>query len=130
MPGTFPVISYPHLTVVCSLWFAQCQHIFVVAHAQAGQNPELRTIFYRLARLLRAAVTPVFVFDGPARPPIKHGKKVLTKPHWLTPKMQELIVAFRFHWIVVSHFPQAYGCCKVHHHGTGPRRSRSRIGAS
>lgn len=90
-------------SIVCrSLWFAQCQKTFTIAHAQAGPHPELRIIFHRLARLLQGAVIPIFVFDGPDRPPTKRGTKVLKKPHWLTAPTQELIIAFGFHWYTVS----------------------------
>jgi Holliday junction resolvase YEN1 len=85
------------------LWFKQFECVFNRhAHAQAGENPELRGILYRLARLLHAPVTPLFVFDGPARPSIKRGKHVVPKAHWLTSGMQELITAFGFFWYTVS----------------------------
>ncbi|WZH48141.1 DNA repair endonuclease rad2 [Fusarium acuminatum] len=43
--------------------------------AQGGTNPEIRTLFYRLVRLLACPVEPVFVFDGPYKPEIKRNKK-------------------------------------------------------
>jgi holliday junction resolvase YEN1 len=81
----------------CSIWLNQCQAVFLRHHSQAGENPELRTLFFRLARLLRVPVTVVFVFDGPIRPSMKRGKSVATKSHWLTSSFQELITAFGFH---------------------------------
>ncbi|KAF4465151.1 DNA repair endonuclease rad2 [Fusarium albosuccineum] len=43
--------------------------------AQGGTNPAIRTLFYRLVRLLAAPVEPVFVFDGPYKPKIKRNKR-------------------------------------------------------
>jgi len=54
-----------------SLWLKQCSIPFRYAHHQAGENPELRTLFYRLARLHRLPVAVIVVFDGDAGPPIK-----------------------------------------------------------
>ena len=62
-----------------------------------GENPELRTLFHRLARLLQMCIIPVFVFDGPDRPHRKREKKVSTKPHWLTSRFKEFIEAFGFY---------------------------------
>jgi holliday junction resolvase YEN1 len=71
-------------------------------HAQAGKNPELRVLYYRLARLLMLPVTAIFVFDGPKRPAVKRGKKVRAKPHWLTNGFRELVAAFGFHSHLVT----------------------------
>lgn len=78
--------------------------IFQVGHPGSGENPELRIIFRRLVRLLGALVKVVFVFDGPGRPLIKRNKNVSLRPHWLTPKTQELITAFGFDWYTVRFF--------------------------
>ncbi|KAJ3524620.1 hypothetical protein NM208_g11988 [Fusarium decemcellulare] len=43
--------------------------------AQGGTNPAIRTLFYRLVRLLAAPIEPVFVFDGPYKPKIKRNKR-------------------------------------------------------
>ncbi|KAF5667631.1 DNA repair endonuclease rad2 [Fusarium heterosporum] len=43
--------------------------------AQGGTNPEIRTLFYRLVRLLACPVEPIFVFDGPYKPEVKRNKK-------------------------------------------------------
>ncbi|KAM5348653.1 hypothetical protein ACJ41O_008477 [Fusarium nematophilum] len=43
--------------------------------AQGGTNPAIRTLFYRLVRLLAVPVEPVFVFDGPYKPKIKRNKR-------------------------------------------------------
>ena len=80
----------------------QCQSAFVHNHAQFGQNPELRTLFYRLSRLLSCCIDAVFVFDGPNRAKVKRGKQVRSIPHWLTTGMQEMLDAFGFTWYTVS----------------------------
>lgn len=48
---------------------------FQTLAGQGGSNPALRTFYYRLLRLLQTAVQPLFVFDGPNKPPFKRGKK-------------------------------------------------------
>lgn len=40
-----------------------------------GSNPAIRTLFYRLVRLLSLTITPIFVFDGPNKPAFKRGKR-------------------------------------------------------
>lgn len=40
-----------------------------------GTNPALRTLYYRLLRLLSISVQPLFVFDGPHKPPVKRNKQ-------------------------------------------------------
>ncbi|KAM0554754.1 hypothetical protein ACHAPJ_006826 [Fusarium lateritium] len=42
--------------------------------AQGGSNPELRNLFYRIARLLSYPVELIFVFDGPYKPKVKRNK--------------------------------------------------------
>ena len=54
-------------------------------------------LFFRLAELSRSTVQAVFVFDGPRRPMIKHGKAVRAHPHWLTSRFAQLVSAFGFH---------------------------------
>ena len=71
---------------------------------QAGENPVLRVLFFRLCRLLALAVIPIFVFDGNERPSIKRGVKVKKKAHWLTERFQSFIEAFGFHWYTVPFF--------------------------
>ncbi|KAL4069254.1 PIN domain-like protein [Scleroderma citrinum] len=39
-----------------------------------------------------------FIFDGPQRPKLKHGKHVKNAPHFLTQRFQELLSAFGFTW--------------------------------
>ena len=76
----------------------QCDKMFhKPTHSQKGLNPELRTLFYKLAWLLQAYVVPVFVFDGPDRPTVKRGHHVRKKAHSMTTMFRCLIAAFGFH---------------------------------
>ena len=40
-----------------------------------GTNPALRTFYYRLLRLISLCIQPLFVFDGPNKPPFKRNKR-------------------------------------------------------
>ncbi|KAL2265158.1 hypothetical protein VTJ83DRAFT_6258 [Remersonia thermophila] len=48
---------------------------FQVQAARGGSNPAIRTLFYRLVRLLGLAIHPIFVFDGPHKPAFKRNKR-------------------------------------------------------
>ncbi|KAH9840013.1 PIN domain-like protein [Rhodofomes roseus] len=84
------------LGIDTSIWFHQVQNTFAVGHAQSGENPELRTLFYRLARLLRLHVHAIFVFDGPDRPAEKRGRRVVPAGHWMVEAMKGFIDAFGY----------------------------------
>ncbi|KIL57606.1 hypothetical protein M378DRAFT_87657 [Amanita muscaria Koide BX008] len=85
------MIKYP------SIWIRQSQAVFFKpGHATAGENPELRTLFFKLSQLLSACILAIFIFDGPLRPSVKRGKNVVASPHWLTEDFQRLINAFGF----------------------------------
>ncbi|KAF7505910.1 hypothetical protein GJ744_012445 [Endocarpon pusillum] len=43
---------------------------------QGGQNPALRTFYYRLLRILALPIHPLFVYDGPRKPLAKRNKVV------------------------------------------------------
>lgn len=75
---------------------------FQYNHAGAGRNPELRTLFYRLACFLEIPTHAIFIFDGPSRPHVKRRKQVRAIPHWLTAIFQEMLVVFGFAWYEVS----------------------------
>jgi Holliday junction resolvase YEN1 len=40
-----------------------------------GTNPALRTFYYRLLRLISLSIHPLFVFDGPNKPPFKRNRR-------------------------------------------------------
>ncbi|EDR16161.1 uncharacterized protein LACBIDRAFT_321397 [Laccaria bicolor S238N-H82] len=83
--------------VDASIWLHQTQAVFHHAcHSQAGENPELRILFYKLKRFLNQPVNVVFVFDSDGRPSMKRGKHVRTKEHWLTKHFQEFAQAYGF----------------------------------
>ncbi|KAF4415450.1 Flap endonuclease GEN-like protein 1 [Colletotrichum fructicola] len=48
---------------------------FQTQAARGGTNPAIRTLFYRLVRLLGLAIHPIFVFDGPHKPAFKRNKR-------------------------------------------------------
>lgn len=55
-----------------------CHSVFPRYHADClpgGTNPAIRTLFYRLVRLLGLAIHPIFVFDGPHKPAFKRNKR-------------------------------------------------------
>ncbi|KAF8542826.1 PIN domain-like protein, partial [Trichophaea hybrida] len=70
-----------HIAVDASIWSFQVQS------GKGGSNPALRTVYYRLLRLLSHNITPLFVFDGPHRPVFKRGHKINTQ---LTPALIRL----------------------------------------
>ncbi|KAA8900439.1 hypothetical protein FN846DRAFT_988954 [Sphaerosporella brunnea] len=69
------------LAVDASIWSFQVQS------GKGGSNPALRTVYYRILRLLSHNITPLFVFDGPHRPSFKRGNKTNTQ---LTPSLVRL----------------------------------------
>ncbi|KAJ6569482.1 hypothetical protein B0H19DRAFT_1135668 [Mycena capillaripes] len=77
-----------------SIWF------FHAAYGKEGENPELRTMFFRCATLMHAPFLPLFVFDGPRRPNVKRGKKINRELHKLAPGMKQIVESFGFEWRV------------------------------
>ncbi|KAK0658292.1 hypothetical protein QBC41DRAFT_351419 [Cercophora samala] len=57
------------LAIDISIWQFQIQA------ARGGSNPAIRTLFFRLVRLLSLAIQPLFVFDGPNKPAFKRNKR-------------------------------------------------------
>ena len=57
------------MAIDVSIWTFQIQS------GKGGTNADLRTLFYRLLRLHRLSVQPLFVFDGPHKPPFKRNKR-------------------------------------------------------
>ena len=84
--------------IAVSIWLNQTQSIFHVPgmHYQVGENPELRVLFYRIARFRKLPIHLVFVFDGENRPALKRGINVRVKAHALTNSFQELIEQYGY----------------------------------
>ncbi|KAJ5925688.1 hypothetical protein N7454_008327 [Penicillium verhagenii] len=83
------------VAVDISIW------LFQVQASRGGKNPELRTLFFRLLKLLALPVHPLFVYDGRQKPPFKRGKAVSPRSYGNAPIIQrskELIERFRFPW--------------------------------
>ncbi|KAL8945759.1 MAG: hypothetical protein Q9222_007745 [Ikaeria aurantiellina] len=57
------------IAVDASIWSFQNQA------GKGGSNPALRTLYYRLLRLLSLHIVPLFVFDGVNKPPFKRNVK-------------------------------------------------------
>ncbi|KAH7040401.1 PIN domain-like protein [Microdochium trichocladiopsis] len=57
------------IAIDISIWQFQTQA------ARGGANPAIRTLFYRLLRLLSLSIQPIFVFDGPNKPAFKRNKR-------------------------------------------------------
>ncbi|TVY47737.1 Flap endonuclease GEN-like protein [Lachnellula occidentalis] len=73
---------------------------FQIQAGQGGSNPAIRTLYYRLLRLLSISVQPLFVFDGPHKPPFKRNQKTghhgAMLPNLLTKQLLKLF-GFPFH---------------------------------
>jgi len=64
---------------------------------QGGANPALRTLYYRLLKLLALPIHPLFVYDGKNKPLTKRNKTVKAYGTCILDEMsKELIQAFRF----------------------------------
>ena len=50
----------------------------LIEKLSGGTNPALRTFYYRLLRLISLCIQPLFVFDGPNKPPFKRNKRTGT----------------------------------------------------
>lgn len=59
------------IAIDAAIWNFQTQ-----LGGQGGKNPALRTLFFRLLRLLALPIHPVFVYDGKNKPLTKRGKTV------------------------------------------------------
>ncbi|KAF8642957.1 hypothetical protein AX16_009297 [Volvariella volvacea WC 439] len=75
-----------------SIWF------FHAEYGREGENPVLRTLFFRCATLMHSPFLPLFVFDGPKRPDIKRGKRINKTSNKLIPGMKAIVEAFGFEW--------------------------------
>ncbi|KAF2830495.1 hypothetical protein CC86DRAFT_343267 [Ophiobolus disseminans] len=57
------------IAIDTSIW------LFQIQASKGGTNPALRTFYYRLLRLIVLSIHPIFVFDGPNKPPFKRNKR-------------------------------------------------------
>lgn len=83
------------VAVDISIW------LFQVQAGRGGKNPELRTLFFRLLKLLSLPIHPLFVYDGQHKPPFKRGKAVSARSYGSAPiirRSKDLIERFRFPW--------------------------------
>lgn len=82
------------LAIDVSIWHFQIQS------GKGGSNPALRTLYYRLLRLLVLGIQPLFVFDGANKPPFKRNARTGTQsaslPNYLTKQLLKLF-GFPFH---------------------------------
>ncbi|KAF8415409.1 PIN domain-like protein [Terfezia claveryi] len=78
------------IAIDVSIWSFQAQA------AQGGTNPALRTLYYRLSRLLTLPILPIFIFDGPARPQFKRHRKTANVPAYITSRQKTLISLFGY----------------------------------
>ncbi|KAL4931144.1 crossover junction endodeoxyribonuclease [Aspergillus undulatus] len=67
------------IAVDISIW------LFQVQAGRGGKNPELRTLFFRLLKLLALPIHPLFVYDGKHKPPFKRGKVVSARSYGSAP---------------------------------------------
>ena len=82
------------IAVDASIWAFQTQA------GKGGTNPALRTLYYRLLRLLSLSIRPLFVFDGPNKPPYKRNAKTgfhgASLPDFVTKQLLQLF-GFPYH---------------------------------
>ncbi|KAH8706402.1 hypothetical protein BGZ61DRAFT_531595 [Ilyonectria robusta] len=78
------------LAVDIAIWQFQTQA------ARGGTNPAIRTLFYRLTRLLATPIEPIFVFDGPNKPVFKRNKRSGRGDGVATAQAKRLIRLFGF----------------------------------
>ncbi|KAI0837293.1 hypothetical protein F5Y06DRAFT_271274 [Hypoxylon sp. FL0890] len=78
------------LAIDISIWQFQAQA------ARGGSNPAIRTLFYRLLRLLGLSIQPIFVFDGPNKPTFKRNKRSGRGDGVATSMAKRLIKLFGF----------------------------------
>ncbi|KAJ7629822.1 PIN domain-like protein, partial [Mycena rosella] len=58
----------------------------------------LEKLFYQLCNFSLAPIVLVFIFDGPGRPAVKRGTKVIYRPAWLIQHLKAMILSFGFHF--------------------------------
>lgn len=103
----------PRVAIDVSIWLFQAQA------GRGGANPELRTLFYRLQRLVALPIHPLFVFDGPEKPEYKRGKLVCRSENaaaYVIRLAKRLIELFKFPWHVAPGEAEAE-CAKLESEG-------------
>ncbi|KAL9028401.1 MAG: hypothetical protein Q9196_003225 [Gyalolechia fulgens] len=82
------------IAIDASIWQFQTQA------GQGGSNPALRTLYYRLIRLLSLSIKPLFVFDGSNKPPFKRNVKTGSLgsqlPNFITKQLLD-VFGFPYH---------------------------------
>ncbi|KAI9846701.1 MAG: hypothetical protein M1837_003756 [Sclerophora amabilis] len=70
---------------------------FQIQSGKGGANPALRTLYYRLVKLLSLSIQPLFVFDGPERPAFKRHRHINTNStSILNSRIKQLLDLFGF----------------------------------
>lgn len=74
---------------------------FQIQAGRSGSGPAIRTLYYRLLRLIALTIHPLFVFDGPNKPPFKRKKRTGnngdTVSNMLTKQLLQLF-GFPYHY--------------------------------
>jgi len=75
--------------------------VLSLINSEGGSNPALRTLYYRLLRLLSLSVQPLFVFDGSQKPPFKRNKRTGSAGPSLTDfNTKQLLKLFGFPFLI------------------------------
>ncbi|KAF8130927.1 PIN domain-like protein, partial [Mycena galopus ATCC 62051] len=77
---------------------AALQAANIFPNSRAGQILVLEKIFYQLCNLSLAPVTLVCILDGPDRPSVKRGTRVVFRPLWLIEHLKTMITSFGYHF--------------------------------
>ncbi|KAL8696458.1 MAG: hypothetical protein Q9201_007646 [Fulgogasparrea decipioides] len=82
------------IAIDASIWQFQTQA------GKGGSNPAVRTLYYRLLRLLSLSIRPLFIFDGPNKPLFKRNVKITpygaSLPNFITKQLLQLF-GFPYH---------------------------------
>ena len=86
-----------------SIWIVHATHWVQASKdgSDKGENPEIRTIMFKLITLMEQPFLPLFVFDGPLRPAVKRGKQITKTHHWMVAATQDLLTALGVEWRTV-----------------------------
>ncbi|KAJ3414461.1 hypothetical protein HDV05_006554 [Chytridiales sp. JEL 0842] len=81
----------------------------------AGPNPIIRTIFYRLVRLLKLGIQPVFVFDSRPNAAYSYNHSIAQFPINCA-KFRQLVELFRFQVVEAAEYAEAE-CARLNAYG-------------